>query len=357
MYYILAPLTMRVFVFKTGQIIWSGRNQEGAGTTAGEEVEMVNSYLSRCGLTTKYMTKSARNDMLTIHAIGWYKRKQDGLHLALSCRYVKTLQKAEAASQKLRDLCSDLDCPEDMVHQWVEDVRQWAKADAVGSGSDDQHQLQKSIEEIFLGVHQKKANLYNQTDGNKIRHLRRRKLWTEKKKLFEKIRLYNQQVPEEERIVEEKVEGKLSLLGGNDEEDSLIWPWEMHSSGISNIAKKKRIFDACMAKMRVQEEKVILVREMRNHCAYLNQLAGSIRKMTTEMSSGESRGNVSEEGHRGLICLLRKRLLDLEEKLQAVSARYRQALGPDANSLLQDVPEEDIQEQHDDLYESTDDSD
>ncbi|CAL8372025.1 unnamed protein product [Gadus morhua 'NCC'] len=90
---------------------------------------MVNSYLSRCGLTTKYMTKSARNDMLTIHAIGWNKRKQDGLHLALSCRYVKTLQKAEAASQKLRDLCSDLDCPEDMVHQWVEDVRQWAKAE------------------------------------------------------------------------------------------------------------------------------------------------------------------------------------------------------------------------------------
>ena len=72
-------------------------------------------------------------------------------------------------------------------------------------------------------------------DSNKIRHLRRRKLWTEKKKLFEKIWLYNQQVPEEERIVEEKVEGKLSLLGGNDEEDSLIWPWEMHSSGMKTF--------------------------------------------------------------------------------------------------------------------------
>jgi hypothetical protein len=42
-------------------------------------------------------------------------------------------------------------------------------------------------------------------------------------------------VPEEERIVEEKVEGKLSLLGGNDEEDSLIWPWEMHSSGMKTF--------------------------------------------------------------------------------------------------------------------------
>ncbi len=36
---------------------WSGKNQEGAGSTAGEEVEQVNSYLSRCALTTKYMSK------------------------------------------------------------------------------------------------------------------------------------------------------------------------------------------------------------------------------------------------------------------------------------------------------------
>ncbi|KAK0133340.1 hypothetical protein N1851_031157 [Merluccius polli] len=40
------------------EIKWSGRNQEGAGTTASEEVEQVNSYLSRCALTTKYMAKA-----------------------------------------------------------------------------------------------------------------------------------------------------------------------------------------------------------------------------------------------------------------------------------------------------------
>lgn len=52
------------------EIKWSGRNQEGAGTTAGEEVEQVNSYLSRCALTTKYMSKAARVDMLTLNALG-----------------------------------------------------------------------------------------------------------------------------------------------------------------------------------------------------------------------------------------------------------------------------------------------
>ena len=55
-----ALLTICVFVFKTGQLTWSGRNQEGAGTTAGEEFEMVNSYVSCCALTTKYMTKSGK---------------------------------------------------------------------------------------------------------------------------------------------------------------------------------------------------------------------------------------------------------------------------------------------------------
>ncbi|XP_078024482.1 uncharacterized protein LOC144463592 [Epinephelus lanceolatus] len=108
------------------EIIWSGRNQEGAGTTAGKEVEMVNSYLSRCALTTKYMTKSARNDILTIHAIGWNRRTQDGLHLALSSRYIKTFQKAQAESQRLEDLSSEVGCPENMMQQWVHDVKQWA---------------------------------------------------------------------------------------------------------------------------------------------------------------------------------------------------------------------------------------
>ncbi|KAK7127832.1 hypothetical protein R3I93_005543 [Phoxinus phoxinus] len=190
---------------------------------------MVNSYLSRCALTTKYMTKSARNDMLTVHAIGWNRRKQEGLHLALSSRYIKTFKKAEAESQRLENLSSELGCPENIVHQWVDDVRKWATDDSVGTRcEDDQHERQKSIEQMFLGVHQKKASLYNQTDSNKIRHLRRRKLWEEKRKLLQTIKLYNEQVADEERIVEEKVESGLSVGGG----DSLIWPWEVHSSGM-----------------------------------------------------------------------------------------------------------------------------
>lgn len=38
------------------QVIWGGgRLQEGSACSTGEEVEQINSYMSRCGNTTKYM--------------------------------------------------------------------------------------------------------------------------------------------------------------------------------------------------------------------------------------------------------------------------------------------------------------
>ncbi|XP_016418472.1 uncharacterized protein LOC107748254 isoform X3 [Sinocyclocheilus rhinocerous] len=47
--------------------------------------------------------------MLTVHAIGRNRRKREGLHLALSSRCIKTFKKAEAESQRLegvlRTLC------------------------------------------------------------------------------------------------------------------------------------------------------------------------------------------------------------------------------------------------------------
>ncbi|XP_065108281.1 uncharacterized protein [Paramisgurnus dabryanus] len=75
---------------------------------------------------------SARNDMLTVQAIGWNQRKQEGLQ-----HYpADTSRKA----QRREDLSSELGCPENIVNQWVQDVRQKATD---GSRCDDQHNLQK----------------------------------------------------------------------------------------------------------------------------------------------------------------------------------------------------------------------
>ncbi|KAL7384076.1 hypothetical protein ABVT39_023702 [Epinephelus coioides] len=68
-------------------------------------------------------------------------------------------------------------------------------------------------------------------------------------------------------------------------------------------------------------------------------------------------GSSSEEGHRGLLCLLQKRLADVEEKFQVVCSSYSQALGPNAGSLLEDGPEEILEDHKEFDYESSDDSD
>ncbi|XP_059361847.1 uncharacterized protein LOC132101149 [Carassius carassius] len=192
-----------------------------------------------------------------------------------------------------------------------------------------------------------------QRTATKIQHLRRRKLYEEKRKRLQAIKLYNEQVPDEERIAEEKV---VSVGGGDSGADSLIWPWEVHSSESSNILTKKKIFDAYMSKVRLEEESIIVMREMRQHCTYLRKLAGNIRTMTSEMSSGRNSGSISEEGHRGLLCLLQKRLADVEEEFQIICSSYSQAFGPNVASLLEDGPEEILEDHEEFYYESSDDS-
>ncbi|KAI9516469.1 hypothetical protein NQZ68_015971 [Dissostichus eleginoides] len=91
------------------EIVWSGRNLEGAGSTAGEEVEMVNSFLLRCAITTKYMTKSVMEIWVKILKIHLYLQ-----HLCYN------------RQSKMKDTCEELGCPEDKVQQWVNDVRDWA---------------------------------------------------------------------------------------------------------------------------------------------------------------------------------------------------------------------------------------
>lgn len=59
------------------------------------------------------------------------------------------------------------------------------------------------------------------------------------------------------------------------------------TSESSNILTKKKKFDVYMSTLRFQEEKIILIREMRQHCTYLRRLAASI---TSEISSGVNSG-------------------------------------------------------------------
>ncbi|KAI4819445.1 hypothetical protein KUCAC02_004691 [Chaenocephalus aceratus] len=275
-------------------IIWSGKNQEGAGMTAGEEVEQVNSYLSRCALTTKYMSKAGE----------W-----------------KTSKRLLEETASLEELKTELHCvSDDMVSTWISDVKEWASGTSGTSEDILQTALQQSIEGLYLSVRQRKQSLYRQNDSSKLRHRLRRKLADDKKRLNQEILKYNQLVHDSARGIDVAAV-EHSLSGGSIM--SALWPWEVH--GMANFTAKKNILDQVMLTRRLHEEKGILVLEMAQHCTWLQNMAVALKNKVAEEDV--------DKGNGGLGCTLRRKHAEASERLQVVLQQYKTALGPDASFL------------------------
>ncbi|XP_041825540.1 uncharacterized protein LOC121629810 [Melanotaenia boesemani] len=105
------------------ELQWGGRNQEGAGTTIGEEVEQ---------------------------ASGWNKRKAENLDLTSAKRYIKTVQTISEASEDLDKLTKELSIQEDTVQQWVSDVQEWTAG------------IVENCHLLYLSIKQRKYQLYRQ---------------------------------------------------------------------------------------------------------------------------------------------------------------------------------------------------
>ncbi|KAF3833318.1 hypothetical protein F7725_026983 [Dissostichus mawsoni] len=275
------------------EIKWSGKNQEGAGMTAGEEVEQVNSYLSRCALTTKYMSKAGE----------W-----------------KTSKRLLEETASLEELKTELHCvSDDMVSTWISDVKEWASGTSETSGTSEdilQTALQQSIEGLYLSVRQRKQSLYRQNDSSKLRHRLRRKLADDKKRLNQEILKYNQLVHDSARGIDVAAV-EHSLSGGSIM--SALWPWEVHGMA------KKKILDQVMLTRRLQEEKGILLLEMAQHCTWLQNMAVALKNKVAEEDV--------DQGNGGLGCTLRRKHSEASERLQVVLQQYKTALGPDASFL------------------------
>ncbi|XP_034057129.1 uncharacterized protein LOC117536392 isoform X3 [Gymnodraco acuticeps] len=199
------------------EVKWGGRSQEGAGNTVGEEVEQVNSFLSRAALTTKYMTKSARADMITVLAMLWNHRKVENLHKTLSKRFVKTTQRAQTEVDNLESLKQELNISLEDTEQWVLEVKQWAATEKHG-GQSSQEELQREIDDIIYSLRRKKHDLYRQNDSNQTRQRKRRRLTELKNKLRERLLQYNTIDTCTETI---DTEAACSLS------EDVILPWEM----------------------------------------------------------------------------------------------------------------------------------
>ncbi|KAK5913278.1 hypothetical protein CgunFtcFv8_007823 [Champsocephalus gunnari] len=286
------------------ELRWGGRNKKGAGNTIGEEVEQVNSFLSRAAICSKYMSKAVRTDMLTIQASGWNKRKAANLEQTLAKRYMKTVQKITEATENLEKLTAELSLQDDQVQQWVFDVQQWT------------------------------------TVGNERRHKLRKKIVEEKKALEDAITEHNAVAGEADKLPPPN-----ELLA----EDNYSWKWECHG----DMVQKKKVYDKVMLLTRLKEEAVILVHEVKQHWEYMRSVAGKIDHLSSQLSEGitgqSSTEALTERGREGLLCVLKKQLHKVKAQQAMARIAYQCILGQQTVSL-----DDSSEEQPSDSSSSTD---
>ncbi|XP_039464540.1 uncharacterized protein LOC120438170 isoform X2 [Oreochromis aureus] len=184
----LSVMHAKALIWKC-EIKWGGAFQDGAGSTFGEEVEQVNSFLSRAAITTKYMSKAGRTDMLTLLALGWNKRKVEQLGRTLSQRYLKIIRILREQVESLNATKNELGVDDDTLQQWVADVQKWAEETDQTDGS--LGALQARIEELVVIIRVRTQSLYRQNDSNKRRHRIRKVILDEKKRLAAAVDDYN----------------------------------------------------------------------------------------------------------------------------------------------------------------------
>nr|XP_024657204.1 uncharacterized protein LOC112433120 [Maylandia zebra] len=167
-----------------GVIKWGGAFQDGDGSTVGEEVEQVNSFLSRAAITTKYMSKAGRTDMLSLLALGWNKRKVEQLGRTLSQRYLKIIRILREQVESLNASRNELGVDDDTLQQWAEETDQ--TDGSLGA-------LQARVEQLVVIIRVRTQSLYRQNDSNKRRHRIRKVILDEKKRLAAAVNDYNKE--------------------------------------------------------------------------------------------------------------------------------------------------------------------
>ncbi|XP_073803721.1 uncharacterized protein [Danio rerio] len=249
------------------EIKWGGRNQEGAGTTLGEEVEQVNSFLSRTAICSKYMTKGARTDMITIQAMAWNKRKIENLAKLLSRRLQKTQAKIQEASRNITALKTELAMTDDTLKAWSKEIQEWADTATSEANMGSDQGLQKTIESLYESIRQRKQDLYRQSDGNKRRHKIRRKIWEEKAKFIAAIDEYNRAAPQ-------KLQSADTILAS----EGYAWPWVLD----------ERELDCGLSEKGVLGLRSVLQKRMcylRTHMSSLQQLYTSVLNNCVESAN------------------------------------------------------------------------
>ncbi|XP_039460286.1 uncharacterized protein LOC120435231 [Oreochromis aureus] len=273
------------------EIKWGGAFQDGAGSTVGEEVEQVNSFLSRAAITTKYMSKAGRTDMLTLLALGWNKRKVEQLGRTLSQRYLKIIRILREQVESLNATKNELGVDDDTLQQWVADVQKWAE------------------------------------DSNKRRHRIRKVILDEKKRLAAAVDDYNKLAEPTKQIVSSD-----ALIQTD------IWLWQSTSEPAAELQTKRKVFEKVMAVRRLREEEIILCREMQHHWTVLQMRS----VVLGTISSDSSLVGMSEDAQKGLHSLVLKKQSEVKAEMLKVKDMYKRILSYQPLLEMDSEEEEDI---------------
>ncbi|CAM4571392.1 unnamed protein product [Leuciscus chuanchicus] len=207
------------------EIKWSGSFQTGAAYTMWEEVEQANSFLSRIGISTKFMSKDAQ---ICSHC---NKMKVQNMCQTLCTRYQKTQQNLIKETESLHEMKTELAVDDGVLNQWVTDVQEWAHTTRDRDATIQP--IRNTIEELSLCIKQRQHRLYRHTATNKGRNKIRGKINEERKKLASAIEQHNALADAPTKIV--SVEEVL--------QNDYVFPWQLTVQDDVNLLTKKKVFD------------------------------------------------------------------------------------------------------------------
>ncbi|KAL0148218.1 hypothetical protein M9458_056450, partial [Cirrhinus mrigala] len=111
-----------------------------------------------------------------------------------------------------------------------------------------------------------------------------------------------------------------------------------------SLRLKRRLFDQVMLVRRLEEEKIIIIKEMTQHYQHLKKMLDKLDRLlgeTEEMKIQDSPRELTREGHKGLYCFILHKRHILQQKLAAVTSTYASVnTDPSFFTLEEDVEEE-----------------
>ncbi|XP_036935335.1 uncharacterized protein LOC119008777 [Acanthopagrus latus] len=205
---------------------------------------------------------------------------------------------------------------EQCLEDWVSDVKEWAEATT--NESSDAAALTNKIEVLVASIKRRSQRLYKDTDSNKGRARIRRKIREEKGILTSVVEKYNRVVPSTETLCMETILSR-----------ETAWPWQLPHSDFVDLRTKRRAFDMVMAVRRLQEEKMILVMEMKHHWRSLSTRSDSLKELSCLVSRAtmqNSSWGLSEDGLKGLQSIIRKKQHNIRDMMANARYSYLQVL-------------------------------